>query len=218
MTNSTPPSTPNPLSTHSEVTESPATDSPTSEAPATDAPITESPATESPATESPDTASPATPPSRRIVSADFIEATPGAAGQWVLASPFLVFAGWLFVDLFAALANIPWRWVEVVVAVTVYLCLVVLPLGVLAHRIVTSLPRIFQHAGWDVAPLEPVSEAEQYSVRYRHKELKRAPFTWSRTWLRAAQGWVYIEIFAILGGAIALIPIFISASEFGFGR
>ncbi len=179
----------------------------------TDAPITDAPITDAPVTKTP-----ATPPSRRIVSADFIEATPGAAGQWALASPFVVFMGWLFVDLFAALVNLHWRWVEVVLAVTIYLCLIVLPLGVLAHRLVTSLPRIFQHAGWDVAPLEPVSEAEQYSVRYRHKALKRAPFTWSRAWLRAAQGWVYLEIFAILGGAIALIPIFISASEYGFGR
>lgn len=197
----------------SQSTDSPPTDSLVAGAPSTDAPVTDAPTTDTLVT-----VQPPSPPSRRIVLADFIEATPGAAGQWALASPFLVLAGWLFVDLFVALVNMPWRWVEVVLAVIVYLCLIVLPLGILAHRIVTALPRIFQHAGWDVAPLEPVSEAEQYSVRYRHKALKRAPFTWSRAWLRAAQGWVYLEIFAILGGAIALIPIFISASEFGFGR
>lgn len=162
--------------------------------------------------------SPSTPPTRRIVSANFIEATPAAAGQWALASPFVVFVGWFFVDLFTAFVPLPSRWLEVVLAVIVFLCLIVLPLGILAHWIVTSLPRLFQHAGWDVQPLEPVREAEQYMVRYRHRELKRAPFTWNRAWLRAAQGWVYLEIFAIFAGAVALIPIFLSVSDFGFGR
>ena len=36
--------------------------------------------------------------------------------------------------------------------------------------------------------------------------------------MRAAQGWVYLEIAAIFIGAIAMIPIFFSVSEFGFGR
>lgn len=163
-------------------------------------------------------APPPAPPSRRIVRADFVEATPGAAGQWALASPFVVFVGWLFSDLFIAFVPLPWQWLNVVLAIIVYLCLVVLPLGVLAHWIVTSLPRIFQYAGWDVEPLEPVTEAEQYSVRYRHRARKRAAFSWNRAWLRAAQGWVYLEIFAIFAGAVALIPIFLSVSDYGFGR
>ena len=103
-------------------------------------------------------------------------------------------------------------------AAAVYLLLVVFPLGVLAHWIVTSLPSLFQHAGWDVQPLEPVSEAEQYAVEYKPVGRIRAEGTWARRWLRAAQGSVYLEIAALLLGAVLLIPIFLSASDFGFGR
>jgi hypothetical protein len=37
-------------------------------------------------------------------------------------------------------------------------------------------------------------------------------------WIRAAQGWVYLEIIAIFVGAIAMIPLFFSAVDFGFGQ
>jgi hypothetical protein len=36
--------------------------------------------------------------------------------------------------------------------------------------------------------------------------------------MRAAQGWVYLEIAAIFIGAIAVIPLFFSALDFGFGQ
>ncbi len=44
-----------------------------------------------------------------------------------------------------------------------------------------------------------------------------APRPWPRLWLRAAQGWVYWEIFVILAGALVAIPLFYSAMDFGFG-
>jgi hypothetical protein len=94
----------------------------------------------------------------------------------------------------------------------------VLPLGVAAFFLVSSLPRLFGHAGWDVQPLEAVSEAEMYMVRYRYVHRHRAANTWPQMWLRAAQGWVYLEIAAILVGAVVMIPIFFSVSEFGFGQ
>lgn len=163
-------------------------------------------------------ANPAEDAARRKVRANLIEATPGAAGQWILASPFLVFVGWLWIDIVSALLPLPWRWLAVVVSILLYLGLIVLPLGMLAHRIVTSLPRLFQNAGWDVQPLEAVRESEQYTVHYQPVDRLRAPRTWSRLWLRAAQGWVYLEIAALLIGAVLMIPLFLSASSFGFGR
>ena len=39
-----------------------------------------------------------------------------------------------------------------------------------------------------------------------------------RRWLRAAQGWVFLEITAIFVGAVAMVPLFFSATEFGFGQ
>jgi hypothetical protein len=89
---------------------------------------------------------------------------------------------------------------------------------VLAHALVTAVPGLFQKAGWDVQPLEPVAERDQYLVRYVPQRRYRAPTNWPRLWLRAAQGWVYIEIFAILAGAIVVVPLFFSALDFGFGR
>ena len=75
-----------------------------------------------------------------------------------------------------------------------------------------------QHAGWNVQPLEDVSAAEFYTVRYRFSGKRSAKPTWLRLWLRAAQGWVYLEVFAIFAGFVVMIPLFFSAVEYGFGR
>ncbi len=157
---------------------------------------------------------------RRVVPAALIEATPGAGGlgYWILASPMLGFLAWAWVDVFAHFSPLPWYWVDALLAVLVFVLLVVLPLGYLIHRLVTGLPGLFQHAGWDVQPLEPVAPDELYLVRYRYQARHRAPFSWGRLWLRAAQGWVYLEIAAILVGGVLMIPLFFSATEFGFGR
>lgn len=158
--------------------------------------------------------------SSREVPADLVEATPGsgALGQWLLASPLLGFLAWLWVDLFAYYSPLPWYWLDALFGLVFFAFLIVLPLGVLAHALVTAVPVLFQNAGWDVHPLEPVAEREQYLVRYVPQARRRAPTTWGRLWLRAAQGWVYWEIFAILAGAIAAIPLFFSMLDFGFGR
>jgi hypothetical protein len=157
-------------------------------------------------------------PTKRSVDAALTEATPEAWGQWLLALPLLGFVGWVWVDLFVHFSPIPWRWLDILLALAIGLLLVVLPLGNLAWRAVTAFPRLFQNAGWDVAPLEPVREAEQYMVRYVAVSRERLPTTWPRLWRRAAQGWVYLEIVAIFVGAALLIPIFLSVSDFGFGR
>ncbi len=157
---------------------------------------------------------------RRTVPVELVETTPDSAAalHWLLAAPLLIFLAWAWVDLFAQVSSLPAYWLDVVLALPVYVALVVLPLGIAAHRIVTSMPRLFQHAGWDVLPLEPVAAEEQYTVRYAYRTRHRAPGTRWRWLMRAGQGWVYIEIAAIFVGAILLIPIFFSVSEFGFGR
>ena len=157
---------------------------------------------------------------RREVKADLIEATPdrGGVGHWLLASPLILFLGWLWVDIFTYLSPIPWDWLDAVAAVTAYIYLVLLPLGYLAHWIVSSLPRPFQHTGWDVHPIEPVRPEEMYVVRYVYRNRLRAERSWERAWLRAAQGWVYLEIAAIFLAALLLIPLFLSVSDFGFGQ
>lgn len=155
---------------------------------------------------------------RRVVPAALHEATPGALGQWVLASPALGFLAWLWVDLLLSFSPLPWRWLSTALALLLFAVGVVLPLGIAAHSLVTAAPRLFQNAGWDVAPLEPVRETERYVVKYVAASRQRAPFTWSRLWLRAAQGWVYLEILLIFVGAALLIPLFLSVSDFGFGR
>lgn len=156
----------------------------------------------------------------REVPADLVEATPGngALGQWLLASPLLLFLAWLWADLFAHYSPLPFYWLDMLIALVLFAFVLVLPLGLLAHALVTALPGLFQHAGWDVQPLEPVAEREQYLVRYVTRSRHRAPSNWSRLWLRAAQGWVYWEIFVILGGAIATVPLFFNMLDFGFGR
>ena len=158
--------------------------------------------------------------SYREVPADLVEATPGhgALGQWLLASPLLIFLAWLWADLFAHYSPLPSYWLNVLIALPLFALLLVLPLGLLAHALVTALPRLFQNAGWDVEPLEPVAEREQYLVRYTPQARRRARATWGRLWLRAAQGWVYWEIFVILAGGVAAVPLFFSAVDFGFGR
>lgn len=154
----------------------------------------------------------------REVPADLVEATPAAIGQWLLASPLILFLGWLWVDVFAHYSSLPFYWLDALLAVPLYALLLVLPLGVLAHALVTAAPGLFQKAGWDVQPLEPVAERERYLVRYVPQRRHRAPTNWRRLWLRAAQGWVYLEIFVILAGAVAAVPLFFSALDFGFGR
>ncbi len=155
---------------------------------------------------------------RREVSAKLIEANPSALGQWVLAAPIIVFIAWAFLDLFNHFSPIPWRWLDTIISVLIFLFVVLLPLGLLAHRAVTAFPKLFANAGWDVQPLEPVAPAEMYSVRYQYKARERAPNSWSRLWLRVAQGWVYLEITAIFVGFAAIGPIYFSALEFGFGQ
>jgi hypothetical protein len=155
---------------------------------------------------------------RRKVAADLVEATPGMFGHWLLASPILLFLGWVWLDLFNHFSPIPWRWLDGMLGVAAYIFFLVLPLGVAAHYLVTSFPRIFQNTGWDVQPLELVREAEQYTVRYIPRRRIRAAATWSRLVLRAGQGWVYLEILAIFVGAAVMIPLFFSVTEYGFGR
>lgn len=157
---------------------------------------------------------------RREVAADLVEATPGngGLGNWILAAPLLLYLAWVWVDLFRLFSPLPWYWLNVFLGLIVYAFAIVLPLGVLAHRGVLLLPRLFQNAGWDVEPLEAVKPAEIYSVRYRCHARHWAANNWGRAWLRAAQGWVFLEITVILLGAILMIPLFFSATEFGFGR
>jgi len=95
---------------------------------------------------------------------------------------------------------------------------IVLPLGSIAYWVVTALPRLFQHAGWDVQPLEHVTPAEQYMVRYQYQARRRKPEFWPLLWVRSAQGWFYLEIAAIFAGALLIIPLYISAVEYGFGQ
>ncbi len=159
-------------------------------------------------------------PARRQVMADLFETTPASGGlmHWLLASPLLLFVAWGWIDLFAHYSPIASYWVDALLGLVLLAGGIVLPLGAGAFWLVTSLPRLFQHAGWDVQPLEPLSEAESHMVQYSYRARRRAATTWGRTWLRAAQGWVYIEIAAIFAGAVAMIPLFFSASTFGFGQ
>lgn len=156
---------------------------------------------------------------RRSVPVNLVEATPGsgAAGSWLLASPLLVFLLWFWGDLFAYLSPLP-RMIDWIVGSLLYVFLFVLPLGLAAFWLVTSLPKLFHHSGWDVQPLESIAPEEVYQIRFIYRDRFRAKTTWVRTWMRSAQGWVYLEIAAIFVGAIVMIPIFFSVSEFGFGR
>ena len=152
--------------------------------------------------------------------ADLVETIPDNGGllHWILASPILLFLVWTWVDLFAHYSPIASYWLDVVIGALIFALVVVLPLGVGAFYLVSSVPGLFGHAGWDVQPLESLGEAEKHTVRYHYKSRQRAANSWGQAWTRAAQGWVYIEIAAILVGAIVMIPIFFSVSEFGFGQ
>lgn len=155
---------------------------------------------------------------RRKVPARLVEASPWALGQWLLASPLLAFLAWNWSEVAYSLAPSPWGWFAMALGLMLYAFAFVLPLGVAAHWLVMRWPRLFQNAGWDVEPLEPVAASEEYLVRYVALERQKAPLTWSRMWLRAAQGWVYLEIAAILIAGLLLIPLFLSAVDSGFGR
>ena len=126
---------------------------------------------------------------RREVPADLVEATPGNGGLAIrpLAAPLLLFLLWLWVDFFAVLSPLPWYWVDAALAAALFLVLLV-PVGWAAYQLVTAAPRLFQNAGWDVQPLEPVREAELYTVRYTFRGRRRAPNTLQRQWLRAGAG------------------------------
>ena len=157
---------------------------------------------------------------RRTVQARLVEATPRANGwgHWILSAPTITFLGWLWVDLFALITPIQSRAIEIVLAALVYVLLIILPFGYGAHRLVTSFPRLFQQAGWSVHSLEPLRPAEQYKVKYVFVAWERADTDGRRIWLRIAQGWVYLEIGVVLVGVVAMVPLFFSAVEFGFGR
>ena len=157
---------------------------------------------------------------RRKVKAHLVEATPDAGGwgHWILAAPAICFLGWLWLDLFGILSPLQSRPVDFLLGVLVYVFLILLPFGYGAHRFVTTFPGIFQQAGWTVQPLEAVKPEEQHIVRYVGVTRERAGTDGRRILLRAAQGWVYLEIGAILAGAVAMVPLFFSAVEFGFGR
>lgn len=156
----------------------------------------------------------------REVAADLVETIPDNGGllHWVLASPVLLFFAWVWVDLFAHFSPLASYWLDVVLGLIVYVAVIVLPLGVAAFWVVSSVPRLFGHAGWDVQPLEAVRESELHMVRWRYMSRRRANTNWGQAWTRAAQGWVYLEIAVILVGAIVMIPVFFSVSDFGFGK
>lgn len=156
---------------------------------------------------------------RREVKADLVESTPTLAGlgYWVLAAPTLGFLGWIWVDLVAALSPIAAGWLNVLIALLLFALLIVLPFGYLAYLLITAFPALFQHAGWEIVPLEDVRLEELYTVRYRYQARHRERFTWARLLMRLGQGWTFLEIALILGGALALPAMFLSASRFGFG-
>ncbi len=156
---------------------------------------------------------------RRKVKAHLVEATPrGVAwGHWVLASPAICFLGWLWLDLFGIISPFQSRPVDLLLGAFIYAIFILLPLGYGAHRLVTSFPGVFQQAGWDVEPLEPVKPEEQHIVRYVCITRERAGIDGRRILMRVAQGWVYLEIAAVLAGAVVMVPLFFSAVEFGFG-
>jgi len=156
---------------------------------------------------------------RRKVKAHLVEATPGGGAwvHWVLASPAICFLGWLWLDLFGVFSPFASRPAVLFLGALIYFVLILLPFGYGAHRFVTSFPGIFQQAGWNVHPLEPVKPEEQHIVKYVCVTRERAGTDPGRVLLRVAQGWVYLEIAAVLVGAVAMVPLFFSAVEFGFG-
>lgn len=156
---------------------------------------------------------------RQRIDADLLEATPTAGGlwHWILASPMLIFLAWTWIELVDRVGVTAWSWVNILIGSITFIVLIVLPLGYLAHRIVTSFPRLFKASGWDVQPRVKVSEMELYMAKVTYHDRERAHTNWERMWLRAAQGWVYLEIAAIFGGAIVMFPLFFSAMQFSRG-
>ena len=154
------------------------------------------------------------------MKAHLVEATPSAGGwgHWALSAPAICFLGWLWLDVFGILSPFQSRPVDLLLGTLTYVVFILLPFGYGAHRLVTSFPGIFQQAGWTVQPMEPVKPEEQHIVRYIGTTRERAETDGRRILLRVAQGWVYLEIGAILVSAVAMVPLFISAVEFGFGR
>jgi hypothetical protein len=161
-----------------------------------------------------------TQPARRLVPANLHETQPDAAGlfHWILASPMLLFLAWLWVDLFAHYSPIPFYWLDATLGIGIYVAVIVLPIGLATFWVVTSCPQLFGHAGWDVQPLENHADDGAPVIRYSFRQRYRAKTTWPRLWTRAGQGWVYLEIVAILVGGVLMVPIFFSATEFGFGQ
>lgn len=155
---------------------------------------------------------------QRRIPVDLLETTPphGAALYWVLASPLLVFFAWIWTDVVVYVSPIESPAADRALAVALLVPLVVL-LGVLAHRLVTSLPRLFHNAGWDVQPLQVLPPEEEHTIRFTYRKRHRAASGWKRWIMRAAQGWVYIEMAVILAAGLLLIPLYLSASRFGFG-
>ena len=105
---------------------------------------------------------------RRRVPANLIEATPSAGGlwHWILASPALIFLLWSWISLFSLLSSIAWPMINIPIANIVlgsitFIVVIVLPLGYLVHRTITAMPRLFQNAGWEIYPLEPVREGRE---------------------------------------------------------
>ena len=156
---------------------------------------------------------------RREVKADLVESTPTWAGlgYWILAAPTLGFLAWLWVDLIGALSPIASGWLNVLIELLLFALLIVLPFGYLAYWLITAFPALFQHAGWEVVPLEDVRLEEVYAVRYRYQARRRGRLTWERLLMRLGQGWTFLEIALILGSALALPAIMLSAGRFGFG-
>jgi hypothetical protein len=157
---------------------------------------------------------------RRQVEADLLEATPGMGGLgfWVMASPLLGFLGWLWFDLIRLLTSVDQLWLDLLLGIVTFVLIIVLPLGYVAFWLVTALPRLFSHAGWSVQPREPVRMAEMHTVRYLYRDRYRARTSGTRIAMRVAQGWFYLEVAAILIGAVLIVPLFFSALEFGFGQ
>ncbi|MBV7329529.1 hypothetical protein KFU94_15035 [Chloroflexi bacterium TSY] len=154
------------------------------------------------------------------VEADLIEADPayGGLGHWILASPVLLFLAWNWIAVFDFFSPLEMGWLNLVLGGLSFLVLIVVPFGYGAHRFVTALPRLFQTAGWEIAPREAVEPAKMYTTRYVFRERRRASTNWTRIILRCAQGWVFLEIAAILAAAVLMIPLFFSVTQFGFGR
>ena len=135
-----------------------------------------------------------------------------------MASPCILCIAWLWIDIFAYFSPISNYGIDIAIGLIFFIPLILLPAGYIAHFCVTALPGLFQHAGWDVQPLEAVALAEQYMVRYRYQARYRSQNSWHRIWIRSAQGWFYLEIAAIFAGALLVIPLYLSAVEYGFGQ